>query len=387
MIKISLATNFDDELIEKVKDYPIYEMYGKLNVDIIGGGRPTNYLKELDIDRFEKHVKKVRERGINFNYLLNSACLANFNQNEGWKNNVLDFLNYLKSLNVNALTISNPYLVQLVKKHFKDEFIIRVGSFACVDTYDKAKFWDDMGVDIICVDFCKVNRNFEMLKYMVKNLRCKIEILCTNSCLKDCPMIHTHVNDIAHASNSNFDGKKYEDWGLNFCQSYQLNNLHEYIKSPWVRPEDLRYYEEIGIEHFKITERDFTTSELVKRVESYCNKSYKGNLLDLIQGSGATFKENLKLEKKNLFNNREEVVKEIQRVRGIGCVREAERHIVIHNELIPSNFIEFFIQNKCKGQCSNCNYCRKISEKVIEKNEEVCDYLKKLYDKFESLKF
>ena len=38
-MKISLATNFDDELIEKVKEYPIYEVYGKLNEDIIGGGR------------------------------------------------------------------------------------------------------------------------------------------------------------------------------------------------------------------------------------------------------------------------------------------------------------------------------------------------------------
>ena len=34
-MKISLATNFDDELIEKVKQYNIYELYGKLNYDIM----------------------------------------------------------------------------------------------------------------------------------------------------------------------------------------------------------------------------------------------------------------------------------------------------------------------------------------------------------------
>ena len=55
-MKISLATNFDDELIDKIKHYPIYEMYGKLNVDIIGGGRPSNYLNKLDLKKFEKHV-------------------------------------------------------------------------------------------------------------------------------------------------------------------------------------------------------------------------------------------------------------------------------------------------------------------------------------------
>ena len=80
----------------------------------------------------------------------------------------------LKSVNVNALTITNPYLVDLVRRHFGNDFIIRVSSFACVDNYEKAKFWDKLGVDIICVDFCKVNRNFKMLKYMVNNLNCKI---------------------------------------------------------------------------------------------------------------------------------------------------------------------------------------------------------------------
>lgn len=386
-MKISLATNFDDELIEKIKEYPIYELYGKLNIDIVGGGRPTNYLKELDIKKFESHVEKVRSCGFNFNYLLNSACIANYNQDEEWIKNLINFLSYLKSIKVNALTISNPFLVDLVKQNFGNDFIIRVGSFACVDNYEKAKFWDQMGVNIICVDFCKVNRNFKMLKYMVNNLNCKIELLCTNSCLKDCPMIHTHVNDIAHASNSKFDGYKYEDWGLNFCQEYQLNNLHEYIKSPWIRPEDIEYYEKIGIEHFKITERDFSTDELVKRVKAYCEKKYSGNLLDLIQGSGASAIKNTTLEKKNKFNNRYDVLKEIQRIRGIGCLREADRHIYIDNEKIPYNFIEFFFNDKCTGMCDKCNYCKKISDKAIIPNEKICSYLKKLYKEFNERKF
>lgn len=386
-MKISLATNFDDKLIDKVKKYPIYEMYGKLNIDIIGGGRPSNYLKKLDLKKFENHIKKVRSCGINFNYLLNSACLSNYNQDEEWVRNVIEFLSYLKSIEVNALTITNPYLVDLVKRHFSNDFIIRVSSFACIDNYEKAKFWEKLGVDIICVDFCKVNRNFKMLKYMVDNLHCKIELLCTNSCLKDCPMIHTHVNDIAHASNSNFNEKNYEDWGLNFCQEYQLNNLHEYIKSPWIRPEDIICYENIGIEHFKITERDFSTDELVRRVKAYCERKYSGNLLDLIQGSGATSIDNIKLIKKNKFNNRNEIVKEIQRIRGIGCSREAERHIVIDNNKIPDNFISHFVEDRCTGLCEKCNYCKRISDIAIKPNKEVCSYLKYLYNEFNERKF
>ncbi len=386
-MKISLATNFDDKLIDQVKDYPIYEVYGKLNVDIVGGGRPSNYLKKLDTDRFEKHVKKVRDNGINFNYLLNSACLGNLNQSKEWVDNFIEFLKYLKSVGVNALTVSNPYVVEIIKKYFNNDFIIRVSSFSCIDCYEKAKYWDNLGVDIICVDFTKVNRNFKMLKYMVDNLNCKIEILCTNSCLKDCPMIHTHVNDIAHASNSNFNDSKYEDWGLNFCQEYQLNHLEEYIKSPWVRPEDIDYYESIGIEHFKITERDFKTEDLVKRVKAYVEKKYSGNLLDLIQGSGLSTVGDLKLEKKTKFGNRLDILKEIQRVRGIGRDREVERHIVIDNDMLPKDFLDYFRDNKCSGMCNKCNYCKRVSEIVIKENKEVCEYLKYLYKEFNSKKY
>lgn len=386
-MKLSLATNFDNNLIDKIKKYPIYEVYGKLNIDLIGGGRPTNYLKELDKITFEDHVKKVREAGINFNYLLNSACLENLNQDRNWIDNIIDFLNYLKSVGVNHLTICNPYLLELVKKYYKDDFVVRISSFACIDTYLKGKYWQDLGADILCLDFCKINRDFKMLKYMKDNLNCKLELLCTNSCLKDCPMIHTHVNDLAHASKYKENVNEYEDWGLNFCQRYQLNNIEEYIKSPWIRPEDIKYYEEIGIEHFKITERDFSTEALVKRVEAYVNRRYDGNLLDLIQGSGLDRIEDIKVDRKKVFNTRKEVIDEIKRVRGIGVKREMPRHIFIDNSKISERFIDFFRNNKCNGMCKSCGYCKKISEKVIYKNEEVISYLNYLYSLFNEMKY
>ena len=386
-MKISLATNFDDDLIEQIKDYPVFEVYGKLNQDIVGGGRPTNYLKGVEFERLKAHIAKVRQFGINFNYLLNSACISNLNQNDEWNTQLYKFLKSLIEFGVNAFTVTNPYLVEFIRKKFGNEIIIRVSSFACVDNYEKAKFWEKMGVNIICVDFCKVNRNFSMLKYMVENLNCEIELLCTNSCLKDCPMIHTHVNDIAHASSLNSNSGNYEDWGLNFCQEYQLNNLYEYIKSPWIRPEDISEYEKIGIKHFKITETDFPTSVLVKRVKAFFNRKYDGNLLDLIQGSGVIANDNLNHQKRYTFLSRKDVVEEIKKVRGIGTAREMNRHIYIDNKKLPPNFIDFFVNNRCSGFCDKCNYCKNISEKVIVEDKEVSDYLKFLYNKFNELKY
>lgn len=384
-MKISLATNFDDSLIDKIKDYPVYEIYGKLKNDFIGGGRPDNTLVSIEKDIFEQHVKKVRDAGIKFNYLLNGSCLSNNEQDINWQNNFKEFLNYLKSVGVNALTVTNPYVLQFVKKYYPKDFTIRVSTFACIDSYEKAKYWEEMGADYICTDFVKINRDFKTLKYMVDNLKhAKIEILVTNSCLKNCPMIHTHTNALSHASTINNKKNNYEDWSLLYCQKKELENLEEYIKSPWVRPEDIKYYEEIGIEHFKITERDFPTSELVKRVKAYTERCYNGNLLDLIQGHGCVADDKIEFKKNKVFT-RKEIYEEVKRVRGLGRVRECDRHIYIDNKKLE-NFINFFVENKCTNQCDKCKYCEKIAQKAIEKNEKVYEYLKKLYNKYDEVK-
>lgn len=381
-MKISLATNFDDDLIDQIKEYPVYEVYGKMQYDIIGGGRPDNELIKIEKDIFEKHVKKVRENGMKFNYLLNGSCLANKEQDSEWRKELYNFLNYLKKVGVNALTITNPFILIFVKKYFKNDFTVRVSTFACIDSYEKAKYWEDMGADYICVDFVKINRDFKTLKYMCDNLKnSKIEILMTNSCLKNCPMIHTHTNGISHASTISNNKNNYQDWGLLFCQKKELFNLEEYIKSPWVRPEDLHYYEKIGIEHFKITERGFPTKELVKRVKAYVNRKYDGNLLDLIQGHGVTEVDKLEIQKKDLKTT-EDIYNEIKKIRGLGCPRVANRHIYIDNKKLDG-FIEFFVKGNCHNECDKCNYCKIISQKVITKDKEVCDYLKELYTKFD----
>ncbi len=384
-MKISLATNFDDHLIDEIKDYPVYEVYGKLKADYIGGGRPDNTLKDVDREIFERHVKKVRDAGIRFNYLLNGSCLANNEQDDKWQKEFKEFLSYLKSVGVNALTITNPYILMFVKKHFKNDFYTRISTFACIDSYTKAKYWEDLGADYLCVDFVKINRDFKTLKYMVDNLKkSKIEILVTNSCLKNCPMIYTHTNSLSHASNKDEKRNLYEDWSLFFCQEQELKNLEEYIKSPWVRPEDIKYYEDIGVEHFKITERGFPTEELVKRVKAYTTRHYDGNLLDLIQGHGVVVTDDLTLKKKKC-ETREELYQEIKRVRGLGTKRECERHVYIDNKKLD-NFINFFVNNKCTGNCNSCGYCKRIADQVITRNDEVCDYLEELYDKYDDIK-
>ncbi|MFA6778087.1 MAG: U32 family peptidase, partial [Bacilli bacterium] len=364
MMKISLATNFDNNLIEQIKEYPIYELYGKLKEDSIGGGRPNNTLSEVSKQILESHVKKCNESGIKFNYLLNGSCLSNNEQSEIWQSELRVFLDYLKEIGVTALTVTNPFILQLVKKYYTN-FTVRVSTFACVDTLRKAKYWESLGADFICVDFCRINRDFKTLKIMVDNLKdAKIEILMTNSCLKECPIMGIHTSGLSHASNKFEDGTQYQDWCLHSCQKMQLENLDEYIKSPWVRPEDVIYYENIGIEHFKITERGFPTEELVRRVKSYTERSFEGNLLDLIQGHGWTNTQEEQTPSKDFNLTKNETIEELKKIRGLGCERKYPRHINIDNKKLDG-FIKFFVDGNCKNNCHECNYCTNYAEKVI----------------------
>ena len=138
-MKFSLATNFDNKLIEEIKNLNIFVLYGKMKDDFISGGRPASEMRTIEKERFEQHVKLARENGINFNYLLNGACTANQEQDLVWQDNFISWISYLVSVGVNAVTITNPLLLIIIKKHFPN-VICRVSTFAKVDSLSKAKY-------------------------------------------------------------------------------------------------------------------------------------------------------------------------------------------------------------------------------------------------------
>lgn len=138
-MKISLATNFDNSLVEQIEKYGVYELYGRLPYDVLSGGRPNNAIKIISKKDFEDHVRKVREKGINFNYLFNGSCTENQEQDEIWKEKFRDYIVYLKGVGVNAFTVTNPIILKLIKKIYP-KAICRVSTFACVNTIGKMKY-------------------------------------------------------------------------------------------------------------------------------------------------------------------------------------------------------------------------------------------------------
>ena len=76
-MRLSVACNFEDALIDGLEGYPVHEVYGKVTADHAGGGRPSFYLPQIDRKKVERTVARAHARGIEFNYLMNASCMGN----------------------------------------------------------------------------------------------------------------------------------------------------------------------------------------------------------------------------------------------------------------------------------------------------------------------
>ncbi len=280
-MQLSVATNFDDELIRQVRDYPVTEVFGKLPRDFVGGGRPSYMLSRLSSRRFQGHVRLARTLGIEFNYLLNAACLDNLEFTRRGQRAIDRILMWLGESGVASITVSVPYLLELIKHRFP-QFKVKVGVFARVATVQQAKFWEALGADCITLDPLTVNRDFKTLVAIRASVACDLQLIANSDCLLFCPLAGYHMVGLSHASQRQHGAALPLDYCFLACTAAKLDDPVHYVRSNWIRPEDVARYEAIGYSRLKILERGAPTRVMVQRVGAYAMRHYDGNLLDLI---------------------------------------------------------------------------------------------------------
>ena len=62
-MRLSVACNFDEELLEGLDGYPVYELYGKMTEDVVGGGRPSFYLPKVNRKKVEHFITLAHRKG------------------------------------------------------------------------------------------------------------------------------------------------------------------------------------------------------------------------------------------------------------------------------------------------------------------------------------
>ncbi len=369
-MKLSVAANYDLDLVPELANHPVDEVYGKLPHDGLGGGRPRYMASPLTPRRLADYVAALRSRGIAFNYLLNASCLGNKEWGRKWQRRLARLLDMLKSMGIERLTVSTPYLLRRVKATHP-QFMVKAGIYAQIDTPRRARFWHDLGADCLTLESFSINRDFSRLEAIRKAVPGELVLVANHPCLLNCPLQPYHQNMFAHGS-ADGDGFFIDYCFLN-CTRRRIEEPAEIIRSAWIRPEDLHRYERIGFTTFKLLERGIPSEDLLKRVRAYSERSFSGNLLELLLPYGfrrPPRKERFWMLRNFLRPGRVSPLKllplyRLIRQQGMMFAPAGESGPRLENQRLGLQFIDHFIEGRCTGHCQSCGYCQSVAQATI----------------------
>ena len=382
-MRLSVAANFDPRLPEALGGYPVHELFGKLPRDFVGGGRASYMLSPVSRRSLANHVAQAHRRGIQFNYLLNAACLNNLEWTGRGQREIERLLAWLARIGVDSITVSLPHLLELIKRRYP-QFRVKVGVFAGVDGVQKAKWWEDLGADGITLASLVVNRNFPLLAAIRRSVACDLQLLVNTNCLQACPLASAHMVALSHASQAGpAAGGFLIDYCFLKCTQMRLREPVNYIRSDWIRPEDLHHYQALSYDRFKIAERDIPTPLMAARVKAYAGRRYEGNLLDLVQpygfrdvkDSGRYYRHGLGWLLRFFFRpmlaNPARILPLKRLADLLSMTRPAQGDPLVHiDNRALDGFMERFRERGCREEdCGECRWCHGFAAKSVRMDE------------------
>lgn len=180
---------------------------------------------------------------------------------------------------------------------------MHISTIAHIDTLTQIKIWNEKyNVSRVCMNLLK-NRDVCFLrgaaKYCQKqgiDIELMVNEFCGNACQEKEKLSATHCIYRDHCYQLHSIGYEKNAKGdlvypMKHCTEGRSSNL-AWLKQRFIRPEDLRRYNQLGINHFKVTGRTSNIDFLEKLLLAYSTESYDGNLIDLwhhlenIEGDG-----------------------------------------------------------------------------------------------------
>lgn len=364
-MKLSIPTSWDNHLIEAVDKInrdsrtrmAVHEVFGTLQTSITGGGRPASILPYVTREQVQDHIELAHQCGLEVNFLLNTICMGNKEFVPEYHAELLETLGWLDDLGVDTVTITIPYLMELVKRQFP-RIKVCVSVTATVGTVQEARFFsDDLGVDRINVHFM-INRNFDMIKALRKAVHrdCALEVLANDPCVFHCPYREYHQTLNAHGSQASRGASPaiYIDYPGIKCAIKRIQERAEILKSPWIRPEDTIYWERAGVDLIKLAGRAKPTDWIVECTQIYARREFEGNIYDFVEKSG------LHAPEYEAFFGTSEMIKPLR--------------FHIDNKSLDG-FIDYFVKAKprCELGCQiiGCRHCYTWAERVIKVDESL----------------
>jgi hypothetical protein len=277
----------------------------------------------------EKDLAEIRQMGIKLDLLFNANCYGERAVSINFENEIISIIGHLDSIGLcpDIVTTTSLFVARTVKKQFPEIEVrasvnMRIGSTSAMSyvsgLFDSFYILRDVQRDLNTV---------KKLKKWCDEHGKGLFMLANSGCLRCCPGQIFHDNMVAHDAGID-EMKNVPGWTPYVCWNLykEPSNYVEFLKSSWVRPEDIHNYEGI-IDVMKLATRQHSHPRVV--IGAYANRSFKGNLLDLCEPSfSAIFAPH-----------------------------------IIDNSLFPDDW--FGTAASCAMNCTNCGKCEKTLEKVL----------------------
>lgn len=353
-MEIVLASNFDPELVERTASFPVASFFGNFPTSLTGGGRPPHILPAVDDGRFAAFVKAVHARGRTFYATINTADLGLREYRAGYLAEFDRELRHLVELGVDGFVVALPVLLQRIRRSYPD-VRLTVSSFARVRTVAQAEYFARMGADTVVVE--EANRDLRLLRALGAS-GLTVEVLVNQTCIHECPYRGHHLNTSSLSAQTGAVGPRFE-YPIVQCGLEVVRDPVKLLSGIFVRPEDLEVLEEVGVRRFKISGRNRPTDWLVRAVRAYANRSYDGNLLDIL-----SYVQNLGPRGALRRLSEEGCAPHV--VGPLAAGFEALADLEIDNRKIPAGFLRRIAATDCaRTSCSACGYCAGVARRAI----------------------
>lgn len=334
-MQFSIPTNWQPDLIEALKTYPIKELFGSLPQTPVGSGRPAMFLPHVRRNEAAEHIQQVVDAGFAFNYLVNGMCVDTADVS-AVERQLVEHLAWVQDIGVTIVTAAHPLVLRIIKNRFPG-LRVKVSLLPDFDTVGKLIALEEMGADEIALSIM-YNRDFDFLQTAIQSTQCDLTLLVNQACLYMCAHRLNHGATNAHASR---EGGAGELFGLNYClikcSKEKLTTPSALIRSRWIRPEDIPVYEGMGFKTFKLAGREMSTEWIVNAVRGYSRYAYDGNLSDLLNGIAVMMGKDQKNRRLPLIDNRK-----------------------------LEGFIDHFTAGRCSGNCEACRHCERVAARAVD---------------------
>lgn len=170
--------------------------------------------------------------------------------------------------------------------------------------------------------------------------------------------------------------KAYRYWVLQpykmQCNEKNLSEPIEIIKSCFIRPEDLKYYDDIGIDIYKLSGRHQNNEWIERAIEAYASRKSPDNLADVIDTIVLNNNYTEEFHYDYILKSDKEI-KAVPEFYSWSSINIDQSKLITIDSKGLEGFMDFFVKGRCNASkdCEDCGYCEEWVEKVIKIDQEL----------------